>query len=202
MLLCGSAARGAALRPAECVARRRPFCIQVLAHVQRAGHFVAVQLARKVIGECRAVYLAHYAGDAHFITRNRAGEITRDKIALMGSHELIPLLLHVKAVIRATGGKLDMHVPTAGEIGCRCSRSLLIARRARWPKERGNAVAHDLVLSWRNHVGCDRNARLITRASASSSPSAATQRNPRLSGEQDVGDLLACDAKPGGIPRD
>ena len=62
------------------------------------------------------MHFADIAGDAHIAAGDAAREIAGDEIALVRARKLVGLLLHVKHVIRAARGKLDMHIPSPGEI--------------------------------------------------------------------------------------
>src|SRR4051812_17297533 len=100
----------------ECVPRRGPLRAEILAHIERAGHLVALQLSGKAVGESGAVDLADVARDPHVVAGNRAGEVAGRKVALMGPRELITLLLHVEGVVGRAGGELDAHIPAAGQV--------------------------------------------------------------------------------------
>src|SRR5947207_5600637 len=114
---------------AERVARGTPLRAQVFAHIQGAGHPVALQFSGKAIGERGAVYFTDCARDAHVAPRDRPGAIARHEIALMRSHNLVALLLHVQGVVGSAGSEFDVYVPSAGEIARRRLRRLGLPRR-------------------------------------------------------------------------
>ena len=130
---------------AERVPRRRPFRAQILAHIERARHLVALELPREPIRQRGAVDFADRAGDPHIVAGNRAGEIARHEIALVRPDELVALAAgHAACARTLPGGELDPDVPTAGEVAGRRFRRLGFPRRPLGRQDLVHAVGDDL----------------------------------------------------------
>src|SRR5215210_7254827 len=92
---------------------RRPLCTQILAHVERSGHFVAGDLTGKDKGDRIAVGFAECASYLNLIAVDRAGEIARNELTLMRAIDRVRTLTQMQRVRRAAGSVLDAHVPFA-----------------------------------------------------------------------------------------
>ena len=57
--------------PSERMPSRRPFCAEILAHVERSGHLVALQLSSEPVGQRGAMDFADVARDPHVVTGDR-----------------------------------------------------------------------------------------------------------------------------------
>ena len=99
--------------------RRRPGRTEVFAHVQRAAHLIAGQLAGERQVDRVAMLLAEGAANPDAVAVDRAGDLASHELALVEPAEIVAFLRQVQRVIRRRGGVLNPHVPLAGQVSGR-----------------------------------------------------------------------------------
>src|SRR5215813_9720414 len=90
---------------------RGPCRGEVLTHVERSRHRVARDGAREPEAQRVSMALGHGAGDLHRRALDRAAEIARDEIALVGPFEAIAGLLQMQRMRGRAREVVDAHVP-------------------------------------------------------------------------------------------
>src|SRR5579872_2657309 len=100
----------------ERVARGTPLGLQVLVHIQIAGHSIAGYLAGECERERVAMLFTVTAGHTHRVAGDRAVQIPGNEIALVVPFDPPGILLEEEPMIGGAAGEFDVHVPLAGEV--------------------------------------------------------------------------------------
>src|SRR5215469_5296641 len=138
--------------------RRGPLRVKILAHVERAGHSVASEFSCEAIRQRRAVDLTYITRNPNLASGNGTDEVAGHEIALMSAYQLIPLLLHIECMSRATRGELDLHIPASVKVRGRSVRRFRPPAGPLGRKDFVQPVSDDFHLVRMHHVSRDRNA--------------------------------------------
>src|SRR6185503_1093166 len=167
--------------------RGRPRGTQILAHVERAAHLIAVHFADKRQVDGITVLLAVCASDPDAVAVDRASDFAGHELTLMEAAEIVALLSEVKRVRRRRRRILNLHVPLTGQIQSRCRRRIRVAL-CRWFRQHGDeAIGDDLLVARSQHVWRDAHACLT----ALRTTAGGVERNPRVAVEQDTRDCVS-----------
>src|SRR6516162_9619725 len=102
--------------PPVIVPSRRPFRREVLAHIERARHPVALDGAREPEAQGVSMALGIRTDDLYGVALDRPGEIARDEIALMRAFQAIAGLFQVQRMRRRACDVVDPHIPLTAHV--------------------------------------------------------------------------------------